>query len=58
MDEHNEREAHIRRMIAHGEKLAEKFKRDNAEFEAGCRKFWDLMRRHQIEAILSERKDR
>lgn len=44
-----EREAHMRRMIAHGEKVAERFKRDNAEFEASCRVFWDFLRRYEVE---------
>jgi len=40
----DEREQHMRRMLEHGEKVQEKFRRDNAEFEESCRKFWDFMR--------------
>lgn len=44
-----EREAHIRRMMAHGRKVAEQGKRETAEFEAGTRKFWDFMRTAHIQ---------
>lgn len=39
-----DREAHMRRMLDHGRKVQEQFKRDNEEFERGCRTFWDFMR--------------
>lgn len=39
-----EREAHIRRMMAHTRKVTEQNKRETAEFERGCRQFWDFMR--------------
>lgn len=40
-----DREQHMRRMLDHGEKVREEFKRDRAEFERDCRAFWDYMRR-------------
>lgn len=38
-----EREAHLRQMIAHGEKVRDQFQRDNAEFEESCWRFWKFM---------------
>lgn len=39
----DEREQHVRRMIAHGEKVQREFELNNAEFEAQCRSFWQFM---------------
>jgi hypothetical protein len=39
-----DREAHMRRMLEHGEKVQEKFRQDNEDFERGCRAFWDRLR--------------
>ncbi len=38
-----EREQHMRRMLEHGKKVQEQFQRDNAEFDASCKRFWDFM---------------
>lgn len=38
-----EREKHIRRMLEHGRKVQEQFRRENAKFDESCRKFWDFM---------------
>ncbi len=38
-----EREQHMRRMIEHGEKVQDQFRRDNAEFEESCKRFWKFM---------------
>jgi len=43
-----EREAHTRRMLEHGQKVQDKFRRDNAEFEESCRKFWEFMQRAEL----------
>ena len=39
----DEREQHVRRMLAHGEKVRREFELNNAEFEAQCRAFWKFM---------------
>ncbi len=38
-----DREAHMRRMLEHGEKVQRKFELDNAEFDAQCQAFWKFM---------------
>lgn len=43
-----EREAHIRRMMAHGQREQDRLRRGNVEFDAACRKFWDFMRTARI----------
>lgn len=40
----DEREQHMRRMLEHGKKVQEKFRRDNAQFDKDCRRFWEFMR--------------
>lgn len=39
----DEREAHMRKMLEHGAKTQEQFRRDNAEFEESCKRFWKFI---------------
>lgn len=36
---------HMERMLEHARRETERAKQENAEFERGCRAFWDFMRR-------------
>ncbi len=40
----DEREQHMRRMLEHGKKVQEQFRRDNAKFDEDCRRFWEFMK--------------
>ena len=40
----DEKEAHMRRMLAHGRKVLNESRQMEKDFEKGCREFWDFMR--------------